>query len=206
MTELPEHLIIIGGSYIGLEFGQMFKRFGSKVTILEESNQIIHKEDKDISDSIKKSLEKDGVHFIMDAKNSAATGKTGSIKVTYEVEKNSHFIYGTHLLLAVGRIPNSDNLNLEATLIKKDDHNYIVVDDFCQTNIQGIFAVGDCNGQGAFTHTAYNDYEIVSSYLFYGKRKKNIQSYHDLRIVCRSSVGSCRIITQRSKKTKQGSA
>lgn len=176
LTELPEHLIIIGGSYIGLEFGQMFARFGSKVTILEKSIQIIHREDKKTSDAIQEFMEADGVQFALGAKKiQASQAKDGTIEITYESGDATHKIQGSHLLLAIGRTPNTDTLNLAGTQVKTDEKGYITVDDFCQTNVKNIFALGDCNGQGAFTHTAYNDHQIAFEYLF-GDKSRSISS------------------------------
>jgi pyruvate/2-oxoglutarate dehydrogenase complex dihydrolipoamide dehydrogenase (E3) component len=172
LTELPEHLLIIGGSYIGLEFGQLFRRFGSKVTIIERSDQIINREDADTSSAIREILEDDGVQFLTGVQNIVATGKTGKIKVTYEKDQKEHVVSGTHLLLAIGRIPNTDRLNLEATHIERDKRNYITVNDYCETNVKGVFALGDCNGKGAFTHTSYNDFEVAASFLFDQKKRK----------------------------------
>lgn len=172
LTELPEHLLIIGGSYIGLEFGQLFKRFGSNVTILERSAQIINREDEDVSKAIRESLESDGVNFLTGVQNLSAKGKTGDIRVAYEKDAETHTVSGTHLLLAIGRMPNTDLLNLENTAIQVDKRGYIPVNDYCETNVKGIFALGDCNGRGAFTHTAYNDFEVVTSFLFEGKKRK----------------------------------
>ncbi|MNJ90864.1 Mercuric reductase [compost metagenome] len=173
LTALPEHLVIIGGSYIGLEFGQMFKRFGSKVTIIERSGQVINREDEDVSKAIQESLESDGVRFITNVKQVAASGETGKIKLKYQTADGEHTLSGTHLLLAIGRIPNTDGLDLAAANISTDKRGYIPVNDFCETNIPGVFALGDCNGKGAFTHTSYNDFEIVSAFLF-GKKERKI--------------------------------
>ncbi|RZJ70749.1 mercuric reductase [Flavobacterium sp.] len=176
LTDLPNHLIIIGGSYIGLEFGQMFARFGSEVTIIEKSAQIISREDKETSESIQRFMEADGVKFALNAKNiQAKKGDNGAIEITFESDSKALKINGSHLLLAIGRTPNCDTLNLSATQIKTDERNYIEVDDFCQTNVQNIFAMGDCNGKGAFTHTSYNDFQIVSDYLS-GKKSRKISN------------------------------
>ena len=174
LTELPDHLIIIGGSYIGLEFGQMFARFGSKVTIIEKSEHIISREDEEISTSIQKFLEADGVDFVLNAKNiQTYKGDNGRVEVRCESGSQSRVIEGSHLLLAIGRTSNCDTLNLAATQIKTDDRNYIEVNDFCQTSVDNIFAMGDCNGKGAFTHTSYNDFQIVSDFLS-GKKSRKI--------------------------------
>ncbi|GEP52596.1 mercuric reductase [Flavobacterium noncentrifugens] len=172
LTELPSHLIIIGASYIGLEFGQMFARFGSKVTIIEKSAQIISREDKETSDAIREFMEADGVKFVMEAQHIETSQQSGVIEVIYESDAKKHKIHGSHLLLAIGRTPNSDTLNLLATEIKSNEKGYIDVDDFCQTIVPNIFAMGDCNGKGAFTHTAYNDHQIVFEYLFEKKSRK----------------------------------
>lgn len=173
LSEVPEHLVIIGGSYIGLEFGQMFRRFGSKVTIIERSGQIINREDQDVSEAIQESLESDGVRFILNAKDIAASGEAGKLKLTYQSEDGAYTLSGTHLLLAIGRIPNTDQLDLAAANIATDKRGYITVNDFCETHVPGVFALGDCNGKGAFTHTSYNDFEIVSAFLF-GKKQRKI--------------------------------
>ena len=172
LTELPEHLLIIGGSYIGLEFGQLFARFGSKVTIIERSKQIISREDEDVSDTIREILEADGVRLLTNVQNISAEGNPGKIKVSFEKDGKEHLVSGTHLLLSIGRLPNTDHLNLEATHIERDKRNYISVNDYCETNVKGVFALGDCNGKGAFTHTSYNDFEIAASFLFDEKKRK----------------------------------
>ena len=173
LTELPSHLIIIGASYIGLEFGQMFARFGSKVTIVEKSSQIIGREDPETSDAIQEFLEAEGIQFVTEAQHIETSKQKGIIEVGYEWDAKKRTIHGSHLLLAIGRTPNSDTLNLSATEIKSNEKGYIEVDDFCQTSVPNIFAMGDCNGKGAFTHTAYNDHQIVDDYLF-GKKSRKI--------------------------------
>jgi pyruvate/2-oxoglutarate dehydrogenase complex dihydrolipoamide dehydrogenase (E3) component len=163
LTELPEHLVIIGGSYIGLEFGQMFRRFGSRVTIIERGPNIISREDEEVSKAIQEFMEADGVEFIFNAQKIIPEFKSGSYTITVN---DSQKISGTHLLLAIGRTPNTDLLQLQNTTILSDKRGFITVNDYCQTNVEGIFALGDCNGKGAFTHTAYNDYQVVENFLF----------------------------------------
>ena len=173
LEELPEHLIIVGGSYIGLEFGQMFRRFGSKVTIIERNEQIIAREDDEISQSIRETLEEEGVEFRLNA--TCIRGKNnedGTITVSVDCTKGAPEITGTHLLLAVGRTPNTDMLNLQATGLTPNKRGFIDVNDSLETSVPGIYALGDCNGKGAFTHTAYNDYEIVAENMFDGKNRK----------------------------------
>ncbi len=173
LEELPKHLIIIGGSYIGLEFGQMFKRFGSHVTIIEKAPALIAHEDADVSDYILDLMKREGIEVRLNA--TCIAGKTNddkTISVTLDCHEGEPEITGTHILLAVGRKPNTDGLNLQAAGIKTNEKGYIEVDDLLQTNINGIFALGDCNGKGAFTHTSYNDYEIIASNKFEDKKRK----------------------------------
>ncbi len=172
LEDLPEHLIIVGGGYIGLEFGQMFHRFGSKVTIIETSNQLANKEDEDVSKEVEHILQSEGITIRKNAEQIEAKQKDGKISVTISPDRFAKPIVGSHLLLATGRKPNTGNLGLENTDVQLDEKGYIKVDDYCQTNVEGIWALGDCNGEGAFTHTAYNDYEIVADKLLRsGKRK-----------------------------------
>lgn len=166
MDYLPEHLVIVGGSYIGLEFGQMYRRFGSRVTIIEKKSRIIHHEDPDISDEIRKVLEKEGIEFRMDAECIGGEMQGEKVVANVNCNEGEPRVLGSHLLLAVGRKPNTEDLGLGVAGIETDDRGFIRTDDQLQTNVPGIWALGDCNGKGAFTHTAYNDYEIVAANLF----------------------------------------
>ncbi|MEO2052052.1 MAG: mercuric reductase [Allomuricauda sp.] len=174
LEELPEHLLVIGGSYIGLEFGQMFSRLGSKVTIIEQGSSIIGREDDETSWTIQQILEEEGVDFRLGAKClSAKKNQNGDIVAQINCSKDDvEEIKGSHLLLAVGRRPNTGNLQLEKTGVNTNDKGFIEVNEYLETNIKGIFALGDCNGKGAFTHTAYNDYEIIAENKFEGKNRK----------------------------------
>ena len=174
LEKIPEHLIIAGGSYIGLEFGQMFRRFGSKVTIIEKNSRLLHHEDKDVSQNILEIMEKEGIEFrfsatCMGAKKTSA----GRVLVNVECETGQPQAEGSHLLLAIGRLSNADKLNLGVTDVKIDEHNFIEVDDKLHTSVEGVYALGDCNGQGAFTHTSYNDYEIITNHL-YGDNSRTV--------------------------------
>ena len=160
---IPEHLIIIGGSYIGLEFAQMYKRFGSEVTIVEMSDRLIGREDQDISENIKEILQEEGINIRLSAECITVGKKGNEIQVGVDCEKGDKEISGSHLLLATGRKPNTHDLGLENTDIEVDKRGYIKVDDKLETNVSGIWAIGDCNGKGAFTHTSYNDFEIVAA-------------------------------------------
>ena len=162
---LPEHLIIIGGSYIGLEFAQMYRRFGSEVTVIEKSSGIIQREDEDVSNTILQVLEREGVKFRLNAECISPEKQGDEIVVKLACEEGSREVRGSHLLLAVGRAPNTQDLGLDKAGIEVDERGYVKVDDRLQTNVPGVWALGDCNGQGAFTHTSYNDYEIVAANL-----------------------------------------
>jgi pyruvate/2-oxoglutarate dehydrogenase complex dihydrolipoamide dehydrogenase (E3) component len=162
---LPEHLIIVGGSYIGLEFGQMYRRFGSKVTIVEMGERLIAREDEEVSAAVKEILEKEDVQIRLNAKCISAHKQGDGIVVGLDCTEDGRQVEGSHLLLAVGRVPNTGDLGLDAAGVETDKAGYIKVDDQLQTNVPGIWALGDCNGRGAFTHTAYNDFEIVAANL-----------------------------------------
>nr|WP_294929472.1 mercuric reductase [uncultured Flavobacterium sp.] len=169
ITDLPEHLIIIGGSYIGLEFAQIFRRFGSDVTIIERNEQLINKEDETVTDVVAEIMKSEGINLVFNAREiTTSQDNKGAVIVTIGNKK----IKGSHLLLAIGRAPNTDTLKLENTAIKLDKKNYIKVNNYCQTNVDGVFAIGDCNGKGAFTHTSYHDFQIVESFLFKDKKRK----------------------------------
>lgn len=163
---LPEHLIIIGGSYIGLEFGQMYRRFGSKVTIVEKNPRLIQQDDEDVSEAVKSIFENEGVQFRLNSECISVHKDGDGVRVGLDCTSGAKDVAGSHLLLAVGRRPNTDDLGLEKAGVQTDARGYIMVDDQLRTNVPGIWALGDCNGKGAFTHTSYNDYEIVASNLF----------------------------------------
>ena len=177
---LPEHLVIVGGSYIGLEFAQMYRRFGSEVTIVEKGSRLISREDEDVSEEVKKILELEGIEVRLNAKCiSLAKGESG-ITVGVDCDENSPDVSGTHALLAVGRTPNTHDLGLDQAGIATDERGYIVVDDQLQTSVPGIWALGDCNGHGGFTHTSYNDYEIAADNLLNADHRRisdRIQTY-----------------------------
>ena len=163
---LPEHLIIVGGSYIGLEFAQIYRRFGSKVTVIEMGDRIIRRDDEDVSAAVQDMLEGEGVNFRLQADCIAARATDSGVAVRVTCEEGPEEESGSHLLLAVGRIPNTDDLGLDKAGIESSQFGTINVDDHLCTNVPGIWAIGDVNGRGAFTHTSYNDYEIVAANLF----------------------------------------
>ena len=158
---LPRHLIIVGGSYVGLEFGQMFRRFGSEVTIIEMGPRLIHREDEDVSGAIQEILELENIQIRLNAKCIGFSRRGEELLAQMDCTAGAKEVAGTHLLLAVGRRPNTDDLGLEKAGVAVDERGYIVVDDELRTSVPGIWAMGDCNGRGAFTHTSWNDSEIV---------------------------------------------
>jgi pyruvate/2-oxoglutarate dehydrogenase complex dihydrolipoamide dehydrogenase (E3) component len=162
---LPPHLLVVGGSYIGLEFAQVFRRFGSKVTIIEMAPRLIHREDDDVSGAVEDILKGEGINLHVGVKGMRIVKSNNGIAVTLETETGRGEVVGSHLLLAVGRRPNTDDLGLKKAGVRTDKKGFIEVDDTLQTNVQGVWAMGDCNGRGAFTHTSYNDFEIVSGNL-----------------------------------------
>ena len=162
---VPPHLVIIGGSYIGLEFAQMYRRFGSAVTIVETSPRLIAREDEDTSAAIRQILEDEGVAVRAGAECIAVEKTPSGVRVGVSCRDGEPAVDGTHLLLAVGRRPNTDDLGLENAGVAVDARGYVTVDDQLRTSVPGIWALGDCNGRGAFTHTSYNDFEIVAANL-----------------------------------------
>lgn len=169
---LPEHLIIVGGSYIGLEFAQMYRRFGSRVTVVEMAPKLIGREDDDVSSTVHEILTQDGIDVRLSASCIGLARSDGQVVVTADCDPGVDDIAGSHVLLAVGRKPNMDDLGLDAAGVETDARGYITVDDGLQTNVPGIWAIGDVNGRGAFTHTSYNDYEILAANMFDNESRK----------------------------------
>jgi len=169
---LPEHLLVIGGSYVGLEFGQMYRRFGSRVTVIEMGPRLIGREDPEVSQAIRDILVAEDIAIRLDAMCIALESAPGGVQVRVECTEGPTRETGTHVLLAVGRVPNTDELGLREAGIETDDRGYIKVDDTLNTSVPNVYALGDCNGHGGFTHTAYNDYEIVADNLLSGAHRK----------------------------------
>ena len=165
LDTLPRHLVIVGGSYVGLEFGQIFRRLGSEVTIVEKGPRLVHREDEDVSANIKEIFEKEGIKIRLKAECIHLAMHGEDIAVGVNCDEDASASIGSHVLMAVGRVPNTDDLGLDKAGVSCDEHGYIIVDDQLRTNVPGIWAIGDCNGRGAFTHTAYNDFEIVAANL-----------------------------------------
>ncbi|MPZ21751.1 MAG: FAD-containing oxidoreductase [Luteitalea sp.] len=169
---LPEHLIVVGGSYIGLEFAQMYRRFGSRVTVVEGLDRLIQRDDEDVSAEVKTILENEGVEVRLNAECIALTRRGDRVVLTVNCEPAPEEVVGSHVLLAVGRRPNTDDLGLDKAGLETDARGFITVDDQLRTNVPGIWAIGDVNGRGAFTHTSYNDFEILAANMFDGDPRR----------------------------------
>ena len=169
---VPEHLLVVGGSYVGLEFAQMYRRFGSRVTVIEMAPRLIGREDPEISQAVHDILAAEDIEIRLNAKCLALESAPRGVQVKLECSAGAPRVPGTHVLLAVGRVPNTDDLGLREAGIETDDRGYIKVNDALQTSAPNVYALGDCNGHGGFTHTAYNDYEIVADNLLNGANRK----------------------------------
>ncbi|WP_432287323.1 FAD-containing oxidoreductase [Aminobacter sp. BA135] len=162
---LPRHLVVVGGSYIGLEFAQMFRRFGAQVTVVEKGPRLISREDEDVSEAVRGMLEHEGIALRLNAECISFARHPDGVTVGVDCTSGDRAVTGSHVLLAIGRKPNTDDLGLDRAGVATDKRGYIEVDDQLRTNVPHIWAMGDCNGKGAFTHTAYNDFEIVAANL-----------------------------------------
>jgi pyruvate/2-oxoglutarate dehydrogenase complex dihydrolipoamide dehydrogenase (E3) component len=165
LDTLPKRLVVVGGSYVGIEFGQMYRRFGSEVTIVEKGPRLVGHEDEDVSACVQSILEAEGIEIRTSAECIHLKPHESGVEVGTNCTEGEPNIAGSHVLLAVGRVPNTDDLGLDKAGVSTDERGYVLVDDQLRTNVPGIYAMGDCNGRGAFTHTAYNDYEIVAANL-----------------------------------------
>ncbi len=172
LEKLPEHLIVVGGSYVGLEFAQMFRRFGAQVTVVERSDRLVSHEDDDVSEEVKKILEAEGIGIELGSECIRLEMRDGKPLVHMDCSSGMREVSGSHVLLAMGRIPNTGDLGLETIGIVPDKHGFIAVNDKLETTAPGVWAMGDCNGRGAFTHTSYNDFEIVAANLLDNEPRK----------------------------------
>jgi pyruvate/2-oxoglutarate dehydrogenase complex dihydrolipoamide dehydrogenase (E3) component len=169
---LPEHLVVVGGSYIGIEFAQMYRRFGSRVTVVEQAPRLIAREDEDVSEAVQDILAREGIELRLNATCIGVERRAGGVAVSAECEAGAPVIEGSHVLLAIGRRPNTEDLGLDAAGIRTDARGYIEVDEQCRSSVPGVWALGDVNGRGGFTHTAWNDYEIVAANLLAGEERR----------------------------------
>ncbi len=171
LEAVPKHLVIVGGSYVGLEFAQMYRRFGAAVTVVERGERLIGHEDADVSEAVRAILEDEGVAVRTGAECIAFSQHADGVAVSVDCQAGDPQVVGSHVLLAVGRRPNTDDLGLELAGVMTEAKGHVIVDDLLQTNVPGVWALGDCNGRGAFTHTAYNDFEIVAANLLDGDER-----------------------------------
>ena len=169
---IPRHLVVVGGSYVGLEFAQMYRRFGAEVTVVERAPRLIAREDEDVSETVQEILTDEGISVRTSATCIGFKPHPDGVAVDVDCTSGEPIVVGSHVLLAVGRRPNTDDLGLDKAGVAADDRGYIVVDDGLNTTVPGIWALGDCNGRGAFTHTSYNDYEIVAANLLDGGSRR----------------------------------
>lgn len=172
LDRVPKHLVIVGGSYIGLEFAQIYRRFGAEVTVVEKGPRLVGREDEEISQAIREILEAEGIHIRTGAECIRFSKHKDGVAVGVDCTDGAPEVIGSDVLLAVGRRPNTDDLGLDKAGVELDAKGYIKVGDDLSTNVPGIWAMGDCNGKGAFTHTAYNDFEIIAANLFDGENRK----------------------------------
>jgi pyruvate/2-oxoglutarate dehydrogenase complex dihydrolipoamide dehydrogenase (E3) component len=169
LQEIPEHLIVLGGGYVGLEFGQMFRRFGSRVTVIQRGNQLLAREDADVAEGLRKALEAEGVEFRMSSNSTKVEKQQGRMVVTITTAGKTSTVIGTHLLAATGRRPNTDDLGLDKAGVELDARGYVKVNGRLETTVPGVWALGDVKGGPAFTHISYNDYQIVYANIIDGK-------------------------------------
>jgi pyruvate/2-oxoglutarate dehydrogenase complex dihydrolipoamide dehydrogenase (E3) component len=199
LRDLPEHLLVLGGGYIGLEFGQMFRRFGSEVTILHRGDRILTREDPDLGDALLKALEAEGVKFLLNAQTTAVHTSAGKIVLEVELAKGNTTLAGSHLLVATGRRPNTDDLGLEKAGVETDARGYVKVNSRLETNVPGICALGDVKGGPAFTHISYNDYQIIYGNLIEGKNLTTEHRYVPYAVFTDPQFGRVGITEQEAR-------
>ena len=170
LQEIPQHLLVLGGGYVGLEFGQMFRRFGSQVTIVQRGKELLGREDPDVAAEVCKLLRDDGIQILLETEVASVHARASGIGLELRSPTGENTVTGSHLLVSTGRVPNSDRLNLTATGVSIDSHGFIPVDHQLQTNVPGIFALGDVKGGPAFTHISYDDYRIIRNNLLRGRQ------------------------------------
>ncbi|MDB5905846.1 MAG: mercuric reductase [Betaproteobacteria bacterium] len=198
---VPERLLVVGGSYIGLEFGQMYRRFGSEVAIVEKGPRLIGREDEDVSDAIADILRGEDIELRLDATCMTLERTAAGVAIGVSCPHGPPRLEGSHVLLAVGRVPNTDDLGLDAAGIRTDARGYIEVADDLSTSAPGVYALGDCNGRGAFTHTAYNDYEIVAANLLDGENRRVSERIASYALFIDPPLGRIGMTAAEAKKT-----
>ena len=201
LEALPEHLLVVGGSYIGLEFAQMYRRFGAKVTVVERAPRLIGREDEEVSEAIRAIMEAEGVAIRTGAECIRLMMDGAKPAIGLDCADGPPEVTGSHVLLAVGRMPNTSDLGLEAAGVATDARGYIQVDDALATNVPGIWAMGDCNGRGAFTHTAYNDFEIIAANLLDGEDRRLSQRVPAYALYVDPPLGRVGITEAEAKKS-----
>lgn len=201
MDALPRHLVIVGGSYIGLEFAQMYRRFGAAVTIVERSDHLVPREDPEISEAIRAILEDEGITIRTGATCIALAPCPQGVAISVDCLNGEPVVHGSHVLLAVGRRPNTDDLGLDTAGVVTDARGYIAVNDRLETSVPGIWALGDCNGRGAFTHTAYNDFEIVAANLLDGEDRSLAQRVPGYALYIDPPLGRVGLSETEARKT-----
>ena len=168
LDTLPHHLLVMGGGYIGLEFGQMFRRFGSEVTIVHRGDRLLSREDADVADEVARILDEDGIRVLLNSEAIRAKAVDSSVNLIVRTKERETELSGSHLLVAVGRSPNTDRLNLKSAGVETDEHGFIKVNDRLETNVAGVYALGDVKGGPAFTHISYDDFRILRANLLEG--------------------------------------
>jgi pyruvate/2-oxoglutarate dehydrogenase complex dihydrolipoamide dehydrogenase (E3) component len=201
LETLPRHLVIVGGGSVGLEFGQIFRRFGSEVTIIEKSSRLIPHEDEDVSTEVRAILEREGIHVQVNAACIELVRRGAEVGVRVDCSDGAPEVQGSQLLLAMGRTPNTSDLGLEKAGVARDPHGYIVVDDQLRTNVAGIWALGDCNGRGGFTHTSYNDFEIVAGNLLDHENRSVADRIKAYNLYIDPPLGRCGMAEQDARRS-----
>jgi len=204
LKTLPDHLLVLGGGYIGLEFGQIFRRFGSRVTIVHKDRQILNREDGVVAGELQKALEAEGIRFILNARTTRVARKNGQVALSLEVPTGAETLSGTHLFLATGRTPNTDDLGLDKAGVDTDGRGYIKVNDRLETNVPGIWALGDVKGGPAFTHISYDDYQVVAGNLLDGTNRTIEGRLVPYSVFTDPQLGRVGMTEQEARATRRG--
>ena len=201
LNEVPDHLLVLGGGYIGLEFGQMFRRFGRRVTVVHQRDEILPREDPEVSGELRKILEAEGIQFALNTRTTRVQKTDGQVVLTIEGPKGASTLVGSHLLVATGRVPNTEDLSLEKAGVERDTRGYIKVNSRLETNVPGVWALGDVKGGPAFTHISYNDYQIVYANLIEGKNLSTDKRYVPYSVFTDPQLGGVGL-TERDARAK----